>query len=43
MEFRYKMIKQFRKAVPFQFFLSDTFDEINNNWGLKIIPMGYDH
>eukprot|EP01084_Bolivina_argentea_P051158 94096_1 len=39
--FDQKMIQKFRVAGTKQMFLSDTFDEYNNNWGLWIIPMDY--
>eukprot|EP01084_Bolivina_argentea_P146172 256031_1 len=41
-EFRWKigklLIKKLKAASPRQLFLSDSFDEINNNWGLYIFP-----
>ena len=37
-----EMILKFRKCIPTQFYMSDTFDEVNNNWGLWIKPMGGD-
>eukprot|EP01083_Nonionella_stella_P046900 125591_1 len=40
-DFDEAMVKKFRKADTRQMFLSETFDEYNNNWGLWIIPMDY--
>ena len=37
------MIKEFRTCEPRRMFLSDTFDEDNQNWGLWILPMDKYH
>ena len=37
-----QLIAKFRDYVPRQLLLSETFDEVNNNWGLWMIPMGLD-
>eukprot|EP01084_Bolivina_argentea_P096993 174342_1 len=34
------LLEKLKSAIPRQIFFSDTFDEINNNWGLWLIPMG---
>ena len=33
----------FIKVPSRDLYLSDTFDDVNNNWGVRLYPMGYDY